>query len=570
MTSEAKALAAPLLPTTIDGDGRYVMSLLNDFCTEVADEVNRANGLDTDPKTAVIDNFFVSFDREGILWRWDALEGAAYYELTAGPALLTHTTDTVSRIAPPSFSGTVTLSAYLADGSVIRKALDYTKPRPLAPTNVTLSRTTDGTLITYDSIPSDCIGAQITAGGKTYRTTESTYLFPHTESARLGEITVSYYDCFGTGESTVIVSDVAAVTGFFAEQNGEWLDLFWDSLPIYGARYVVKVAYRSPDWDSALTLTTVQTTHARLRFPQSGAAYFLIKAFDAYGNTSADAAWTTLDRASDYRRNVIVTLDQSSSAYNGTKTNLYYDAVADGLRLGDGSRRGEYLFAVHLPEAYRARNWLESKIIGVTDDTLCWDDSTFNWTSEDAEATVWNGACGDIGGAILTHQIAEATEPSEGETVWTMDTTLLSTDDAAPTEAQQADTFLPARWANGLSLTPLTRLTYDIDECRTFGLVFHLAADSSLADCEIVSLFGADGALTLRFTQGTFRLCGSDGEVVSLPYRTDERDYLAVGIEQTDKTRTLRLSSLAQKISLMQQADAEPCAYLTSVSWYPR
>lgn len=563
----ADKLTAPQLPASIDGDGRYVMSLLSDFCHDTADLVNRANNIDT----AIphdIDDFRVTFDRQGVLWQWTSVPTALYYELTAGSALLARTSETSLRIAPPSFSGAVTLTAQLTGGTAITTSLSYTKPRPKRPTNVTLSRTESGTIITYDSIPGDCIGAQLTIDGYTVRTSENSFL--HRHDGRLTTIAVAYYDSFGTGDALTICADVAPVTGFFAEQNGDWLDLTWNAHPLLGTHYVIKVAHREPDWNGAMTLAETKDTHIRLRYPQAGHAFFLIKAFDAYGNASTSATWTSLDRIADHRKNVIITLDQSETYYSGTKTNLYYDTAANGLRLADGSRRGEYLIAVHLPETYRARSWLEAKLIGVTDDRLSWDDAAFTWESEDASATVWNGTNGDLGSAMLTKEIAEAALPTEDETVWTMDGTLTSAKDDAPTEAQHADTFCPARWNRGLSISPITRLAYSVDSLDTFSLVFHLTTDAPPADCEIVSLAGDNAALTLRYTNGAFTLIGTDNITVRLPYTTEARDFLALGIEQTATARTLRLASLTHKTDRKQTAAAPPCMSLTTIAWYPR
>lgn len=562
----AGRLTAPQLPTTINGDGRYVMSLLSDFCNDTADLVNRANHVE-ESIPSDIKNFRVTFDRQGILWEWDSVPTALYYELSAGSALLTRTSETSVRIAPPSFSSAVTLTAHLPDKRAVTTSLSYTKPRPKKPTNITLTRTDSGTIIAYDSVPDDCIGAQLTIDGHTVRTSENSYC--HRHDGRLTNIMVAYYDSFGTGEAEVFSTTVAPVTGFFAEQNGDWLDLTWNGLPLHSARYTIKVSHRSPDWNGALTLAETTDTHVRLRYPQAGQAFFLIKAFDTYGNASTKATWTSLDRIADHRKNVIITLDQNVTHYSGSKTNLYYDAVANGLRLADGNRRGEYLIAVHLPEVYRARSWLEAKLLGVTDDLLCWDDATFAWESEDGSATVWNGASGDLGGATLLKEIAEESAPTEGETVWTMDNTLTSSNGCDPTEAQHTSTFRPARWSQGLALMPLTRLTYAIDNLPTFTLAFHLACDASPADCEIVSLRGTNGALTLRYTDGTFTLFGTDGIAIHLPYTTITGDHLTVAIEQTTTERTLRLASLSQQTDRMMKTDATPCMSATTIVWYP-
>lgn len=563
--TDKTTLSAPQLPATIAGDGRYVMSLLNDFCSDVADSLGRVEDKIADQAPIGIDNFLVTFDREGILWQWDSVPGAISYELTVSGARLALTSETTSRAVPPSAVGNAVLTAHLADGTKLTETLSYTKARPRAPQSVTRTLTEGGLRIDYSAIPADCIGIELIADTQTHRTTESSYLYTGGAVTRL---VCAYYDNFGCGETTTIVGDVPAVERFFAEQNGEWIDLSWNSIDRHSVTYTIKTAYRVPDWNSATTLITTSLTHARLRFPQEGEVFFLIKATDETGATSPVATYATLDRAADQAHNVIITLDQSESFYANVKTNLYYDAIAEGLRLTDGARRGEYLIPVHLPQTYRARNWLACKLIGVTDSALAWDDSTFAWTSEDGASTVWNGASGDISESVLTKEIAEEAAPSATETVWTMAGTLLSTDDVAPIASSHADTFALARWDQGLCLSPLTRLSYPIDETDTFSLIFHLTADSYAQDSEIVTLLGADGALSLRYMQGKFRLVSGDGHTLTLDYLPTSGDHLTLGISQSPTIRTLRLASLAQNTDRIAEIAAPPCTAVTTISYH--
>lgn len=563
-TSSRTALTAPQLPATIAGDGRYVMSLLNDFCADVADALGRVEASESTP--SAIDNFVVTFDREGILWRWDEVATALYYELSADDKRLCLTTSTSDRTAPTAYSGTARLTAHLADGSTLTQTLSYTKPRPRAPQTITCTRTEGALVIGYSAIPSDCIGIELVIDGQTYRTTESAYIL---SQANASTISGAYYDSFGTGEATVTRTEVPAVTRFFAEQNGDWVDLSWERVDCYNATYTVKIAYRTPDWHSATTLLTTSDTHARIRFPQEGEVFFLIKAADSAGNHSTSATYATLNRAADRTHNVILTLDQADIAYSNVKTNLYYDALADGLRLTENARRGEYLIGVHLPTVYRARNWLAAKLIGVTDDTLVWDDSPFAWTSEDASATVWNGACGDISEATLAKEIAEESEPTATETVWTMADTLCATDGTAPVTSAHADTFDNGRWDRGLVLTPLTRLAYTVRTTDTFTFIFHLTACTAMTDSEIVTLSGEDGAFTLRYLGGAFHLCATDGHTLTLDYQVGADDHLTFAISQTNAVRTLRLASLAQGTDRTISLPLPPCTIVNTVCYHP-
>lgn len=565
-TTDTRSLTAPQLPTTIAGDGRYVMSLLNDFCRTVTDTLTQVEEQITASTPSTIDNFFITFDRKGTLWQWDSVSGAQYYELHCQNTLLERTTQATSRIAPTSYAGTATLTAVLPDRT-ISETLSYTKPRPSAPQYLNTTRTDTTLDIDYPPIPNDCIGIELVIDGQTYRTTQDRLSLPLSQTAT--HLTAAYYDNFGTGDICTRSNTTNNVTRFFAEQNGEWTDFFWDTVPGPNVTYLIKTSFTEPDWNSATTLLSTAQNHARIRFPQQGKVYFLIKAINNAGCYSPHATCATLDRAADQARNTILTADASAFYYNHSKTNLYYDAIANGLRLTDNTRRGEYILPIHLPTTYRARNWLEYKLIGVTDDTLIWDDSDFDWTSEDSTATIWNGASGDLSEAILTKEIAENLPPSADETTWTMANTLLSAGGVAPTQAQHADTFEPARWDHGLRLTPLTRLTYPADNLTHFTLIFHLTADPTISSCEIVTLCGTDGALTLRYHNRQFHLTATDSQTLTLDYHPTTYDQLTIGICQTSTTRTLRLNSLAQNTDLITTATTPPCTTITAISYHP-
>lgn len=559
-------LTAPRLPATIAGDGRYVMSLLNDFCQNVTDTLTQVEEQIATPAPATIDNFFVTFDRQGILWQWDSVPNAKYYELYWQNTLLERTDKTTGRTAPATYTGTVTLTAVLTDRT-ISETLSYAKPRPSAPQYLNTTRTDTTIDIDYPAIPTDCIGIELTIDGQTYRTTQDRLSLPLSQSAT--HLSAAYYDNFGTGDAVTTDNTTANVTRFFAEQNGDWVDFSWDSIPCSNATYIIKTAFTAPDWNSATALLSTTQNHARIRFPQQGKVYFLIKAVNNAGCYSPQATCATLDRAADQARNIILTVDPAECCYSHSKTNLYYDAVANGLRLTDSTRRGEYLLPVHLPTTYRARNWLEYKLIGVTDETLIWDDGNFNWTSDDASSTIWNGASGDISEAVLTKEIAESITPPAGQTTWSMANTLIGSDNTAPTQAQHTDTFDLARWDYGLCLTPLTQLTYPINNLTCFTLIFHLTAEPNLPHSEIVTLYGTDGALTLRYRNGALTLTATDGITLTLDYLPTTYDQLTLGISQTATTRTLRLNSLAQNTDRNATATTPPCTTITAISYHP-
>lgn len=587
---KARILKAPDLPTVVKGDGRYLMTLLRQFLTETAREVNLANGFtaeeiksDGTSKVPDVKNFHLTFDRLGGVLEWDhtsKLDDLAYYEIRTNAnvgsdvGLLERTRENTSTKLPLTYVGHVYCYTILKNkersaGTVIT----YTKARPVAPTDLALTKDQQGTIVSFLAIPLDCIGANVYVNDEKYSVTDN--LFLYTGGEVIKTVRVAYYDQFGEGESTTIYCEIPDVTNFIVERNDSQLYFYWDALPIHGVHYIVKVG-AVPDWDRALTIFDTKDNKHRYIYPNVGDYYMLIKAVDEHNNYSKNAAYVYLTNRQDEHKNVIVELDQKAVAYGGTKVGMYYDAVGGQLKLDRDAGIGEYIIDVQLPQKYRARNWLDFACIGQTNDTLCFDDMAWLWDSEEAARTVWNGTVGDLNGVQVRQEIARYVGIADDAfvDVMQMDGGLTSTKGNSPSDSHAIDYAL-GRWHKGAMIGDTTRLAYAVNVPRTFTLSFNATAKNGLGDVLIATVAGDDGFLVLGYDakDSCFFLRGSDGATVKtkpIAVPASGRDWYTIAVSQSDTERTLYAYSLEYGKTVSGSAMAAPIGTFSTIYLYPK
>lgn len=587
---KAKILKAPDLPTVVKGDGRYLMTLLRQFLTETAREVNLANGFtaeeiksDGTSKVPDVRNFHLTFDRLGGLLEWDhtsKLDDLAYYEIRTNQnvgsdvGLLERTRENTSTKLPLTYVGhvycfTVLKNKERSAGTVIT----YTKARPVAPTDLALTKDQQGVIISFLAIPLDCIGANVYVNDTKYTVTDN--LFLYTGGEVIKTVRVAYYDQFGEGESTTIWCEIPDVTGFIVERNDSQLYFYWDALPIHGVHYVVKVG-SIPDWDRALTIFDTKDNKHRYIYPNIGEYYMLIKAVDEHNNYSKNATYVYLTNQKDEHKNVIIELDQKAVAYSGTKVGMYYDAAGGQLKLDRDVGRGEYIIDVQLPQKYRARNWLDFACIGQTNDTLCFDDMAWLWNSEEAARTVWNGTVGDLNGVQVRQEIARYVGVTGDDTLDAIELndSLTSTKGTTPTDSHDV-VYAQGRWHAGLTVGDTTRLAYAYSVPETFSLSFYATVKSGLGDVMIATLENDSGGFLVvgyDAKASCFYVRGSDGVTV----RTGKiapangRDWYTLAVSQSETERTLYVYSINYEKTVSGSVKAKPVSTFSAVYFYPK
>jgi hypothetical protein len=579
---QKKVLHAPNLPAAIQGDGRYLLHVLRSILTEQAVQINAANSftaddVDADKEGKILSprNFRLTFSRLGGLLQWDHSLDAKdlnYYEVRTNKnigspkGLLERTTLTESKILPPSYIGHIFLFAIDKKGRVSNSTeIQYTKTRPPSPRDVAMTKMQEGTLITFLEIPLDCIGAHIYVNDTLYESADNIFLY--TGEAVINRVSVAYYDQFGDGVFYTVYCVVPDVENFIVERNGAQLDFHWDPLPIYNVRYEVKVGV-APDWDKALTIFTTKLNKHRFVYPNTGRYYMLVKAFDEHDNYSKNAVYFLLTNKTDIHKNVIIRLDQEKTGYNGNKINLYYDKAREALLLEKDVMRGEYLIDITLPQTYRARNWLEASVVGEANDDLVWDDLDFEWDSEEAENTMWNGTVGDLKGVDVVHEIARYDQKDAARFLAIIP--FDGSDDAtgAALHSKTGATFTPSRWGQGVRLSRDLSLEYHIDKpTRLFSMMFWIRLRDGLPSTRFLKI-GSNKQLYLQYDANTdmFQFVGDDSVTIQTHVPFKPNDCIAVGIVQEASMRRLFLYSLATNVCVEESVTASPIGAFETLS----
>ena len=577
---QKKLLKLPDLPRTIQGDGRYLMSLLQEALQAVALQVNLANGFSAEEinpelgKYPTPRNFFLSFTRLGGTMSWSRLADEselAYYEIRTDTNvghsynLLERTKNNTCSKLPDSPTGTIYLYAVSTNAEASNPSeLTYTKPRPDAPTDITLTATNEGTLITFLEIPSDCVGATIYVDGVAYTSTDNIFLLKETPTS-IEKVEVAYFDQFGEGEHGVLYITLPDVTGFLVERNGSELDFYWDAVNIYGVSYVVKVG-NTPDWGNGIELFTTKTNDKnRYIYPNTGEYYLMVKAVDEHGNYSKNAAFYLIGNDEDIHRNIILEYDQNKTLYSGNKINLHYDASIGGLQLERDAMHGEYIMDVQLPQKYKARNWMDFTPALVGNDSIEWDELDFTWF--DAGNLAWAGTLEDLSSIVIKQQIAYHLD-NDTELLFNaqLNKSLLTDKDEEPTDKAHCDVFKPSHWSNGLYISPLTRLSYKLTNIvGKMNFSFCLKTEGELQDTIITVIFDGHGnwlkiGYDARLKQ--FYCFGSDGNNIYLDdISNKDRDWLTIALSQGAEKRKLFLHSFSNNTMTKSEINAAPIAF---------
>lgn len=575
------------LPKSVQGDGRYLMSLLRQSLEEIALQVNLANGFSaeeinpTEGSYPTPRNFYLSFTRLGGVLSWSKIadeSNLAFYEtrtdtnVGSSYNLLDRTTDNSSMKLPVSYSDTIYLYAVSKDNVASNYTeINYTKARPDAPTDIALTATNNGTLITFMEIPTDCIGATIYIDGVAYTSADNIFLLTQ-ETTSIEKVEIAYFDQFGEGEHGVLYITLPDVTSFLVERNGSELDFYWDAVNIYGVSYVVKVG-READWAKGVELFTTKTNDKnRYIYPNTGEYYLMVKAVDEHGNYSKNAAFYLITNDQDIYRNVILEFNQADTLYSGNKINIYYNATFGGITLERENTNGEYIFEVNLPQEYKARNWLEYNPILSSDSDVTWDDLEVAW--DDLEHLAWGGLLGDLESVVFKQQISYPKDSDKDMLLnATLNDVLTTTAGDSPSESRHADEFKRGRWADGLYISQLTRLSYSVGTLPSeFNFSFCMKTEGEINDMIIAVLQDDDGNRVeigyeaydnkyyAHYSDGNNLYVGNTGNT--------NREWLTFAISQSETERALYIHFYNKNEIKSAKVDAEPMSFGASTTLY--
>lgn len=157
--------------------------------------------------------FSVVFDERGAYWSWKQYDQNKYLwtelrlDMNVGEEhnRLDITTDLWSDKVPTVRTGTAYLYNRGFGNSYSAPAiLEFTKGVPRAPTNVKAIKKFGGILITFDTIPSDCLGAHVYINNELHKVTTNEFLYLVVVGRHT--IKVAYVDAFGEGEMSAPIT----------------------------------------------------------------------------------------------------------------------------------------------------------------------------------------------------------------------------------------------------------------------------------------------------------------------------------------------------------------------------
>ena len=546
----------PNLPSSISGSGRHVMTLLKQFVGEVAEQVNLLNGYVanvTDNTLPVPSYFYLTFNNKGHEFEWDSVlfEGFDHYELrtdsnTGSPdGLLVSTTELKSTVPLFNRSGTIYLYVVTTNNVYSNPVtLSYTKAFPIAPYDIAVSRTDEGTLIFFAPLPLDCTGANIYINQQRFSTTTNSFLY--TGSEIVSDILIAYFDGFGEGDFCDIYFDPPVVQNFIVERNDCYLDFKWDNVSLYNVRYVIRKGI-SDVWEDAEIIGEILTNSFRYVFPNDGNYYFLIKAYDEHGNCSATASYVILETVPDIFRNVLL-VQQEAPAFVGSSVNLSFDDANDAIYLPSGQFFGEYYSSVSLPQKYRARNWIDYNVYSYSGVGYTWSDFAFSWDSGKG-ALSWSGELSNNTSVVKNEIALKVGLPVNTMDAISFNNTLVSENSVSPVDNTNIS-YGDCYFTDGLVVKPTDGVLYNLDIPQDFSCVF---TARPLADWDADELYSGsflkfigDGVwLEVKYDDNSKAFILNDhlGNSLSASLSVDINDIIFIGISQASSIRKFFVKS---------------------------
>lgn len=225
----------------------------------------------------------------------------------------------------------------------------------------------------------------------------------------------------------------------------------------------------------------------------------------------------------------------------GDSGNLFLDTLPSG----QPAPYGEHFFYVDLGNTYHARSWLETDLI-VLEGGVIWDNFLSAWDSMDA-AIPWQPV-GDLDGAYLDKRISLKFNSLPTAQVYGF---ALSSDlkdfrgSINATESHSASTFTTARFGNGLSVTDLTRVSWQsLSIPSSFGMKYNYHVSGSLTDSVVFFTLKNNSTgkwIEVGYQHDTprFYALDSNGDEIELPGAITDDDFIMIGINQTATSRSL-------------------------------
>lgn len=338
---------------------------------------------------------------------------------------------------------------------------------------------------------------------------------------------------------TISIGAPAAVTGFNVVQDSTDIAMIWNAN--HESDILAYEIREGTDWATAKYITQINGTRFTLpSYNIGGTRNFLIKAVESPGVYSDAASFATTAIAPSSDRNVLATTDEAATYFPANK----YRATASGntLIMNNNVGYGDYIFKVHLPQAYKARNALVTDMTAQQQDNLDWADASFGWGSINA-SRVWSDA-GVISGLSLSSMISMYKGvDSKYVEQFSLSDTLTGLGGTAPAE-NAGVTYHPGRFMDGALITDTTTASWAVNVPAQFNLSHWFIPQDSGRDSALWSLTGGAGnRLTVgyRHQDNSFFLEDQWGNTVVVPFATTPGEQYLVTVVQNASQRKLMI-----------------------------
>jgi len=431
--------------------------------------------------------------------------------------------------------------------------------------NVQVKRMVEGVIFTWDSaVDIGSVSYQIRelVEGSTWSTSDIiaenlavTNCFISIPDAKEHTYLIRAFDELGNmsvNATAVSASVIApeAPTNFFGVAQTDSIRLSWDQSEGLGVEYPIREGLT---WDLGQPIMQTASDTLTVLNPGSGVRTFWIKAVSPQGLYSEDAVFVTVGLELFYDRNVVLEYDNANDGGEGAYpgVNVMMEQGIEGTLLlseiapGQYAQAGEHVFFVDLGIKYRARCWVDTSLINVTGEGPSWDDWSYAW--EDVESDVPWLPTGNTDGVSLEKFISANIGPqSAGELFgWTMNDT---TDDFRGVEPTVEDNvaYAPAKYADGLYVSDVTTVEYDVSVPEIFTFPFKLHTDHVYATSVVFWVLKNTSSgewLRAGYDKATdcFYVDDSDGNYTCAPSAMHQsgEDFITIAVKQGTNTRSL-------------------------------
>lgn len=269
---------------------------------------------------------------------------------------------------------------------------------PTNPGELRSEELTDGVILSWDAIDDPMIsGYEIRRGLEWDGDAEiitmdykGTFLFIPLDNTNVNNFSIKSISIVGiysedASSIQVRVSTPNDISSFSVIKQDDTLLFSWGTVPGSGIEYEVRAG---SSWGTSEMVLRASGTSASRLFPGDSTTSFLIKAVSGLGLYSDNPRFVNQDINLVQNRNLIINSDQKELGWPGNFQNMIVNASNEiEPQTIDRNYWGSYSFKLDIGFKAEARNWLDARVFSKSENSITWEEATFSWESEAAEAS---------------------------------------------------------------------------------------------------------------------------------------------------------------------------------------